>query len=553
MLLRPIRWALLVTALLCGAASMARAQVVEPLTDTTGTMATPGAAVRYGTDTLFILHGQLGPFSAADRAAALGQRLVQWGPRIGQGADSIQVIEADGRTELLVGDAILMTVLDADAEPTAMNRSALAVAWASIIERATVNASTATSLRALTVDVAKALAATLALLLLLAGLKALFTRIYARFRVGVLPSVRIKGFELLSAARLGETLTAVARVLRAGLTLVLLYIYLPLVLSFFPWTAPLSHQITGYVITPLQAAGNGFLAYLPKIFFIIVIVLVTRYLLKVIHLVFRGLASGALALEGFHRDWATPTFTIVRFLVIAFAAVVMFPYLPGAGSDAFKGVSLFVGVLFSLGSSGAVGNIVAGVVLTYTNAFTVGDRVQIGETVGDVVERTMLVTRLRTIKNVAITVPNGTVLSSQVINYTTQAKTNGLILHTTVTIGYDAPWKRVHELLIAAAKGTTNILPEPAPFVLQTSLDDFYVSYQINGYTDEPSMMASTYSELHQRIQDAFNEGGVEIMSPHYRAQRDGNATTIPAAYLAKDYVAPPFRVGQVAPPTAGD
>jgi small-conductance mechanosensitive channel len=230
----------------------------------------------------------------------------------------------------------------------------------------------------------------------------------------------------------------------------------------------------------------------------------------------------------------------------------MFPYLPGAGSDAFKGVSLFVGVLFSLGSSGAVGNIVAGVVLTYTNAFRVGDRVQIGETVGDVVERTMLVTRVRTIKNVDITIPNGTVLASQVINFTTQAADRGLILHSTVTIGYDVPWRQVHELLIAAAGATENVLAEPAPFVLQTSLDDFYVSYQINAYTELPAVMAQTYSLLHQNIQDRFNEAGVEIMSPHYGALRDGNQATIPADHLAKGYRAPTFRLEQVSPEHGG-
>ncbi|TFG89303.1 MAG: mechanosensitive ion channel family protein, partial [Gemmatimonadales bacterium] len=359
-------------------------------------------------------------------------------------------------------------------------------------------------------------------------------------------------FELLSAARFADALTLVVRVTRVVLTVMLLYLFVPLVLSFFPWTAPLSRRIVGYVLSPLHTVWLGFTGYLPKVFFILVIVLVTRYLLSLIRLVFQALKTGALALEGFHADWADPTYNIVRFLVIAFAAVVMFPYLPGAGSDAFKGVSLFVGVLFSLGSSGAVGNIVAGVVLTYTRAFQIGDRVRIGETMGDVVERTLLVTRVRTIKNEDITIPNGTVLSSQVINYTSQAASRGLILNTTVTIGYDAPWRQVHELLIGAARACEGILQEPAPFVFQTSLDDFYVSYQLNAYTDQPAVMARTYSDLHQQIQDKFNEAGVEIMSPHYRSARDGNQTTVPAENLPKDYRAPAFRVASL-PPAGSD
>jgi small-conductance mechanosensitive channel len=217
---------------------------------------------------------------------------------------------------------------------------------------------------------------------------------------------------------------------------------------------------------------------------------------------------------------------------VALAAVMIFPYLPGADSDAFKGVSIFLGVLLSFGSSGAVSNVVAGAVLTYTNAFRPGDRVQIGETVGDVVERTMLVIRLRTIKNVDVTVPNAAALSSQMINYTAQANTRGLILHTTVTIGYDAPWRQVHQLLIDAARATEGLLQDPEPFVLQTGLDDFYVRYEVNAYTDRPSEMARTYSLLHQNIQDRFNQAEVEIMSPHYRALRDGSALTIPEGNL---------------------
>jgi small-conductance mechanosensitive channel len=511
-----------------------------------------GVPVVYALDTLFTLYGRLGPFGPAERAAAIEARLIRWGPSLATGKDSILVNEVEQRSELLVGDEVLMTVLDADAAPTGTPRASLAAVWAARIRQITAADAKATSLSALAIDAAKALVTTLVLVGLLLGLKRLFARIYSFLGSGRVPPLRIKRLELLSAARLGDTLTVLARALRVLLTALLLYFYVPLVLSFFPWTAPYSGKIVGYVLTPLRSVGAGFLDYVPKIFFIAVIFLVTRYLLKLILLVFRAVGTGVLTFEGFHRDWAEPTYNIIRFLVIAFAAVVMFPYLPGAGSDAFKGVSLFVGVLFSLGSSGAVGNIVAGVVLTYTNAFQVGDRVQIGETVGDVVERTMLVTRLRTIKNVDITVPNGTVLSSQVINFTTQAAGRGLILHTTVTIGYDAPWRRVHELLIAAASGTEHILADPAPFVLQTSLDDFYVSYQINAYTDKPAVMARTYSELHQRIQDAFNQGGVEIMSPHYRALRDGNQVTIPSPNLPKGYQAPSFRVEQVPPPAKG-
>jgi small-conductance mechanosensitive channel len=224
----------------------------------------------------------------------------------------------------------------------------------------------------------------------------------------------------------------------------------------------------------------------------------------------------------------------------------MFPYFPGHDSSAFRGVSIFVGVLFSLGSAGAVGNIIAGVVLTYTRAFQIGDRVKIADTTGDVLGKTLLATRIRTIKNEDVTVPNSLVLGSHIVNFSACAAEGGLILHTGVTIGYDAPWRRIHELLIDAALSTQGILSTPAPFVLQTALSDFYVAYEINAYTNEAKRMAAIYAGIHQNIQDKFNEAGVEICSPHFAAVRDANHIAIPAEYVPERYVPPAFRVHRV-------
>jgi small-conductance mechanosensitive channel len=254
----------------------------------------------------------------------------------------------------------------------------------------------------------------------------------------------------------------------------LLYVYVPLVLSFFPWTTPLSRRIVAYALPPFAAAWAASVAYLPNLFYLAAGVIIARYALKFVRSVFAAMGSGAIRVEGFHRDWADPTYKIARVMVLAFAVMALYPFLPGAGSDAFKGVSIFLGVFFSLGSSAAIGNVVAGVVLTYTNAFRTGDRVKIGDTVGDVVEKTLLVTRLCTIKNIAVTIPNGAVLGSQIVNYSTHASAQGLIQHTAVTIGYDAPWRQVHALLIDAARATEDICEVPPPFVLQTSLADFY-------------------------------------------------------------------------------
>lgn len=273
--------------------------------------------------------------------------------------------------------------------------------------------------------------------------------------------------------------------------------------------------------------------------------MVTKYAIQFIEFMAGEIEKGSLVISGFYPDWAKPTFGIIKVLMYAFMFIVIFPYLPGSDSPVFQGVSVFLGILFSLGSSTAISNMVAGLVITYMRPFKIGDRIKIGEITGLVLEKSMLVTRIRTIKNEEITIPNATILSGHTINYTTSAKELGLILHTTVTIGYDVPWQKVHDLLVRAAQDADGILKDESkkPFVLQTSLDDFYVAYQLNAYTDQPEKMALIYSNLHQQIQDKFAEAGVEIMSPHFGAIRDGNMVNIPADYLPKDYKAPSFNV----------
>jgi small-conductance mechanosensitive channel len=270
------------------------------------------------------------------------------------------------------------------------------------------------------------------------------------------------------------------------------------------------------VIGPLRTIARSLLDYLPKLAFLVVLFLVARYALNLLQAFFLGIQRGRVTLSGFDPDWAIPVYKIARLAVIAFTVVVAYPYIPGSESPAFKGLSLFFGIVFSLGSSSSIANIVAGYMVIFRGAFKVGDRVKIGEQVGDVSKMRLQATHLRTIKNEEISVPNSLILSTPVTNYSILAKKGGLILHTSVTIGYDAPWRQVHAMLLLAAGRTEGLLTAPKPFVLQTALNDFYVGYEINAYTDRPQEMARIYSDLHQHIQDVFNEHGVQIMSPHY-------------------------------------
>jgi small-conductance mechanosensitive channel len=347
---------------------------------------------------------------------------------------------------------------------------------------------------------------------------------------------------LFDASREVSALITLNKILKWLVVLSTVYIALPILFGIFPWTKNMAQTLFGFVLNPLKDIGLSLWVFLPNLITIVVIVIVFRYVLKGLYFLKSEIQEENLKLPGFYSDWASPTYQIIKVLVFAFMIIVIFPYLPGSDSPVFQGVSVFLGFLFTFGSAGSLSNVIAGLVLTYMRLFKIGDRVMIGGISGDVIEKNMLVTRVRTTKNEIISIPNSTVMNSHTINYSSDATEKGLIMHSTVTIGYDVPWRDMHQVLIAAALQTPLILKEPAPFVLQTSLDDFYVSYQINAYTRESNKQAMIYSELHQNIQDLCNKAGIEIMSPHYRAARDGNQSTIPADQLPKDYQIPSFR-----------
>jgi small-conductance mechanosensitive channel len=505
-----------------------------------------GVPVVVNGETLFQVHARLFQFSPEDRAKAIAQKVAWLSKQPPSRIQAIIVTDEGNVTEIVSEDTVLMTVTEADANIAGQARQALAQQLADRIRTAAQALHRDISLKTILLAAFYTLLATVVLVLVLKLLGIGFRRLYAKLRSwhGVyIRSIRIQKLELLPAERILQLLNLVARALRAGLSLVLLYAYLTVVLNFFPWTRGYASILLQYTLSPLQTVWRAITAYLPNVFFIAVILTVAYYVVKFAKFVFREIGKGTITFPGFYPEWAEPTYNIARFLILAFTAVVVFPYLPGSRSPAFQGVSIFLGLLISLGSTSAVANVVAGSVLTYTRAFQVGDRVKIGDAVGDVTEKTLLVTRIRTIKNVNIAIPNAMVLNSHIINFSTLDGEQSLILHTRVSIGYDAPWRKVHELLIAAAISTEDILKDPKPFVFQTSLDDFYVSYELNAFTGKPNQMARIYSDLHQNIQDKFNEGGVEIMSPHYGSVRDGNSMAIPAEYLPKSYEAPPFRV----------
>lgn len=328
---------------------------------------------------------------------------------------------------------------------------------------------------------------------------------------------------------------SLVKIIRLLLIVTVLYLFIFALFRIFPETKWLSDTLIGYIISPISVGFHSFFNYIPKLITIIVTLFVFRFIFKIVRLLANQIESGAITIKGFYKDWAIPTYNIIKVVMMIFIIILIFPNLPGADSDIFKGVSVFLGILLSLGSTSIIGNVVSGLVITYMRPFKGGDHVKIGDVIGNVIEKSPLVTRLKTTKNEIVTIPNAIMMSAQTVNYTKSAEDFGLVLYKTVTIGYEVPWPKVHELLIEAALNTPRVMKKMKPFVLQTALEDFYIEYQINIYTREANFIPSIYSDLYKNIQDVFNREGIELLSPHYHAHRDGSQPMMPPE-MVKEY-----------------
>ena len=497
-------------------------------------------------DTLFFIHSKLGSFSAQERADAISKRIKKIADEVEYSSDSLKVVESESTFDLSYGEIILTSVSENDGLWNGTTNYELAKSYKVIVAESIEKYRGEINILSIGKKVGLALLVLIVIIFLIKYISRFFAWLSTKIieqKDRRIKGVKFKNYTFFDAERQVNVILLINKVLKWATILFAIYIALPILFGIFPWTESFADTLFGYVFNPVKKILLAFWNYLPDLITIIVVVIVFRYVLKAIHFLKTEIQRGHLTIPGFYPDWANPTYQLIRVLVVAFMIVVIFPYLPGSDSPVFKGVSVFLGFLFTFGSAGSLSNIIAGLVLTYMRLFTIGDRVKIGEVVGDVIQKTSLVIRVRTVKNEIISIPNSTVMSSHTINYSSEAPEKGLILHTTVTIGYDVPWKDMYQALIDAALRTELVLKEPSPFVLQTSLEDFYVSYQINAYTRDPNKQATIYSNLHQNIQDVCNERGIEILSPHYRAARDGNMSTIPSDYLPKDYEAPSFNV----------
>jgi small-conductance mechanosensitive channel len=479
-------------------------------------------------DTLFSIYTRTGSFNAKDRAAAISNKIEKLYRDPFFRSDSLSIAENEGSYDVLYKKSeVIVSIGNLDALWFGKSNQQLATEYLKQIKKTINEERKAHSLT----NLLKRLGLVALIIAVLAFIVWLLNRVFRRSAAFIIANkekylhgFRLKKIKIITAEHLEAVLLKLNTLIKIVLIVLIAYLSLPLLFSIFPETEAWTGTLLNWILGPLRSAAGAVVDYLPDLFKVVVIYLIFRYLLKGIRYLFYEVKRGNIQFKGFHPEWAIPTFNILRFILYAFMLVLVFPFLPGSSSPAFQGVSVFLGILISLGSSSAISNIVAGLVITYMRPFRVGDRVKIGDVIGDVMEKSMLVTRIKTIKNEDITVPNSMVLSSSTINYSSHTKNEkqGLIIHYTVTIGYDVPWQKVYGLLIDAAMKTVHILDEPKPFVLQTSLDDFNISYQINAYTKEANRQAVIYSSLLEQIQDTFAAAGIEIMSPSYHVVRDG-------------------------------
>ncbi len=492
---------------------------------------TTGVPVVVEGDTLYYLFAKRGGHTPQQRAEMNAAAITELGKRFNLQPDSVYLESSDIVTDLMYGNKVLSSFTDQDGLWEGCSRDQLAAAKRKVIVDKLKVMKDEHSLWQLGKRI-------LYFILVIIGQYLLFkltTWLFNKLKVRIqrlkdtkLKPISIQEYELLDTQKQVNLLVFLANLLRYAVMLLQLILTVPLLFSIFPQTKDLAYKLFSYIWDPIKSIFLGIVEYVPNLFTIFVIWLAVKYLVRLVHYLASEIQSERLKISGFYSDWAMPTFHIVRFLLYAFMIAMIYPYLPGSKSGVFQGISVFVGLIVSLGSSTVIGNIIAGLVITYMRPFKLGDRIKLNDTTGNVIEKTPLVTRIRTPKNEVVTIPNSFIMSSHTVNFSQSARDYGLIIHSEVSVGYDIPWRKTHQLLVEAALNTPGVVDDPRPFILETSLQDYYPVYQVNAYIKDANQLAQVYSDLHQNIQDRFNEEGIEIMSPHYIATRDGSATTIP-------------------------
>ncbi len=486
---------------------------------------TTGSPVVVDGDTLFVLYAQTGGTTPQMRAETAIEYIVTIGHSLKMKPDSIYIAEGDHAIDIMGGDRVILTVIDLDGMWNNTTREALAKHYCQVITETVQRMHSEYGLK-------KKLMGLFWMVLLVIGQWILFkltVRMFAWLRrkiVGTwmkrMKTVKLKDYDFLNIHQQGRILIFLTKVGQLLTILFQLAISIPLLFSIFPETKAVTYRMIGYVWDPLCNIVISVIHYIPDLIQIVIVFYAFRYLVRFMRYMAGEIENGKLRISGFYPEWAMPTFFILRVFAYAFMVVMIWPLLPYSDSGVFKGVSVFLGVIVSFSSSSVIGNMVSGIVMTYMRPFRIGDFIRFEDNEGEVIEKTVLVTRIRTLKNDIITIPNSSILQAKTFNYTLSAENYGIIVHTQFTMGYDINWRTCERLLIDAALATKHIQHHPKPFVLAHALDDSYLTYEINAYTHYSKDLLTVYSELHKNVVDKFNEAGIEVMAPHIYARRDG-------------------------------
>lgn len=481
---------------------------------------TPGVPLVIDGDTLLIIYTSLGGDDPAHRVESVARKVTQIGKSLKLTTDSMHIFVSEYTDDVMCGEVVIVRVSDLDGLWNGMSRRDLAEEYLRILS---------VEIERLHADYGlKAKLTGLGWAVFLIVVQVVFFMLTARFirylrrKIaegvnGRMKPLVIKGYELMNVPQQKRILLVLTRVLQIFLVLLQLFISLPLLFSIFPETEKFTWNMINYVWSPLRDMVVSIVRYFPNLVKIFVIIYVVRWVLKGLRHISDEIAVGHLKIDRFYQDWAQPTYHIIRIFVIAFTLVVIWPLLPGSESGVFKGVSIFVAALFSLGSTTTIGNLISGIIITYMRPFLVGDFVRIGEQEGEVIEKNAFITRLRDIKGNLVTVPNNSILSQQTVNYTAAARDGkGSIVHSTFTFTYHVPRETVEAYLLEGAARCQLLEKNPKPFVLYTALEDFYTQYEINGYTKETARLFAVYSELHRHIIDVFHEHNLDPTSSHF-------------------------------------
>ncbi|MDE6341668.1 MAG: mechanosensitive ion channel family protein [Muribaculaceae bacterium] len=484
---------------------------------------TPGVPVVVDGDTLFNIYAARGGQSPIDRAQSAAEIMMKIGHEHTMKVDSVYLLDNETYIDIMYGDKVIMSVTEQDAIWNTTTPAKLAGIYMSILSDKIRLMKAENSLWQIVKRAGLFLIVICIQYLLVKLINFLFRKLrreIIRFKQQKMHPLEIRGLEVLNTRRLCRMLIMLSNFLRYVVLLALFIITIPILFSIFPQTENLAYRIFYYIVDPVKMVLRAIIDYIPNLFIIAIIWYCVRYIIKGLKYLSNEIKSEKLKITGFYPDWAEPTFNIIRFLLYAFMIAMIYPYLPGSESGVFQGISVFVGVIVSLGSSTVISNFIAGFVITYMRPFKTGDFIKVNDTMGNVIEKSPFITRVRTIKNELVTIPNTFIVSSNTVNYSYSAKQYGLIIHTMLTMGYDVPWRKVHQLLIDAALATDGVQEHPAPFVLETELNDNYMCYQINAYIKNADEMPEIMSDLLQNIQDKFNEAHIELFAPHHFTTR---------------------------------